>query len=165
MDKIVAVPGHGIRVVPGTLPALGATDVLIAPQHSYISAGTELSSVRRTTAAEPGGEGHQLGYSQAGIVLEVGAEVGRIAAGDHVVAIRQGAFHASRTIVGQNLVVPVPEQVDPAGAALAAMLCLAIEAVHKSRVQLGQKVVVFGARMMGRLASRLCQLSGADVAV
>lgn len=165
MEKIVAVPGHGIQVVPGEVPDLGATDVLIAPSHSYISAGTELNSVRRTTEAEPGGEGHQLGYSQAGTVLEVGADVRRIAVGDRVVAIGQGAFHASRTVVGQNLVVPVPEQVDLADAAIAAMFCFAIEAVHKSRVRLGQKVVVFGAGMMGQLAARLYQLSGAEVAV
>lgn len=165
MDKIVAVPGHGIQVVGGEVPDLGPTDVLIAPHHSYISAGTELTSVRATMAAEPGGAGHQLGYSQAGVVVEVGADVRRIAAGDRVVAIGQGAFHASRTVVGQNLVVPVPEQVDLADAAIAAMFCFAIEAVHKSRVRLGQKVVVFGAGMMGQLASRLYQLSGAEVAV
>lgn len=165
MDKIVAVPGHGIQVVPGEAPALGPTDILIAPHHSYISAGTELKSVHRTTAAEPGGEGHQLGYSQAGTVVEVGTDVRRVTVGDRVAAVGQGAFHASRSVVGQNLVVPVPEKVDLADAAIAAMFCFAIEAVHKSRVQLGQKVVVFGAGMMGQLAARLYQLSGADVAV
>ena len=165
MDKIVAVPGHGIRVVPGEVPDLRPTDILIAPHHSYISAGTELNSLHRTAAAEPGGDGHQLGYSQAGTVLEVGSGVRRVKVGDRVAAIGQGAFHASRTVVGQNLVVPIPEQVDLADAAIAAMFCFAIEAVHKSRVQLGQKVVVFGAGMMGQLAARLYQLSGADVAV
>lgn len=165
MEQVVVVPGHGISVTSGELPELRATDVLIAPAYSYISAGTELNSVRRASESAPGGDGHQTGYSQAGTVLEVGAEVARINPGDRVVAVGQGAFHATRTVVAQNLVVPLPEQVEFADAALAAMFCFAIEAIHKSAVRLNQKVVVFGAGMMGQFAARLYELSGADVAV
>ncbi|MGO1684500.1 MAG: zinc-dependent alcohol dehydrogenase [Brachybacterium sp.] len=149
----------------GELPDVRPTDVLIAPAYSCISAGTELHSVRRARAAAPGGDGRQTGYSQAGTVLAVGAEVERISSGDRVVAVGQGAFHATRTVVAQNLVVPLPEQVELGDAALAAMFCFAIEAVHKSAVRLNQKVIVFGAGMMGQFAARLYQLSGADVAV
>lgn len=166
MDKLVIAPGHGIRVVEGVVPPVGPTDVRIAPSYSYISAGTELTSVRHAQKSAVGdGSGNQTGYSQAGTVLEVGTEVERVVVGDRVVAIGQGAFHATETVVAQNLVVPVPDAVDLADAAIAAMFCFAIEAVHKSAVQLGQKVVVFGAGMMGQMASRLYQLSGADVAV
>lgn len=165
MEQVLIVPGHGISVAPGEVPALTPTGVLIAPAFSYISAGTELTSVRAASAAATGGEGRPTGYSQAGTVLEVGTEVTRIRPGDRVVAIGQGAFHATRTVVGQNLVVPVPDQVELADASIAAMFCFAIESVHKSAVRLGQKVVVFGAGMMGQLASRLYRLSGADVAV
>lgn len=165
VDSVVVVPGDGVQVAPVALPEIGAGEVLIAAEFSYISAGTELVSVGRALQAPAGGKGHQTGYSQAGTVLEVGDGVSRIKPGDRVAAIGQGAFHATRTVVGQNLVVPVPEQVDLADAAIAAMFCFAVEAVHKSSIQLGQKVVVFGAGMMGQLAARLYQLSGADVAV
>lgn len=165
MHKIVVVPGTGITIAEAEAPSVGPTDVLIAPAYSYISAGTELNSVRGTTAAAPGGAGNQIGYSQAGTVLEVGEQVQRLAPGDRVAAVGQGAFHASRTVVGQNLVVGIPDQVELSDAAIAAMFCFAIEAAHKSAVRLGQKVVVFGAGMMGQIAARLYQLSGAQVAV
>ena len=165
MDKLVIEPGHGIRVVAGEVGPVGPTEVRIAPSHSYISAGTELTGVRNAQRAAPGATGHQTGYSQAGTVLEVGPAVTRVGVGDRVAAIGQGAFHATETVVAQNLVVPIPETVDSASASVAAMFCFAIEAVHKSSVRLGQKVVVFGAGMMGQMATRLYQLSGAEVAV
>ena len=165
MAKVVVTPGVGIRVTAGETPPLAATEVLIAPRYSYISAGTELKSVVGARDASPGDESRPLGYSQAGTVLAAGADVQRVAAGDRVVAIGRGAFHATRTVVGQNLVVPVPAGVALAEASIAAMFCFALEAVHKSRVRLGQKVVVFGAGLMGQLAARLYRMSGAEVAV
>jgi len=165
MKKVMVVPGQGITVASGDIPQPGPGQVLIAPAVSYISAGTELTGVRRAQQAPTGGDGHQTGYSQAGTVLEIGPGVDGLAPGDRVAAIGQGAFHATRTVVGQNLVVPIPEQVPFAEAAIAAMFCFAVEAVHKSAARLGQNVVVFGAGMMGQLAARLYQLSGARVAV
>lgn len=165
IQQVVARPGIGITVVDAPVPDLGPGDVLIAPEFSYISAGTELNSVRHAATAAPGGNDLALGYSQAGTVLAVGDRVTTVAVGDRVVAVGGNAFHASRTAVGQNLVVALPDEVASADAALAAMFCFAIEAVHKSQVQLGEKVLIFGAGMMGQFAARLYRAAGAEVAV
>jgi len=138
---------------------------LIATAYSYISAGTELNNVRSAEADQPGGDDVPLGYSMAGTVLAIGDDVRTAAVGDHVVAVGGRAFHATRAVVGQNLVVPLPDSVALRDAALAAMFCFAIEALHKSRVRLGEKVLIFGAGMMGQFASRVYGLAGADVAV
>jgi len=165
IGQVMARPGVGIAVVEAPIPQPGPGDVLIAPSCSYISAGTELNSVRHARSAVVGGSDAALGYSQAGTVVAVGEAVRTVAVGDRVVAVGGRAYHATRTAVGQNLVVPLPAEVDFGDAALAAMFCFAIEAVHKSSVQLGEKVLVFGAGMMGQFAARLYQLAGADVAV
>src|SRR5699024_6559414 len=120
METTVAVPGRGIEAVSDEVPALGTTEVLITPRHSYISAGTELKSLQRTATADGGSESHQLGYSQAGVVVGVGADVRRIRVGDRVAAVGRGAFHATHAVVNQNL-APVPDQVDLADIAVAAM--------------------------------------------
>ncbi len=165
MQQVVIRPGIGVSVIDAPEPQAGPRDVVIDVHHSYISAGTELVSVRGARGREPSEQTIPTGYSQSGVVAAVGDQVTRIRPGDRVAAIGQGAFHANRTVVAQNLVVPVPDEVDLVQAATAAMFCFAIEAVHKSRVKLGQKVVVFGAGMMGQYAARLYALSGADVAV
>lgn len=165
MHQIVVRRGHGIVLTEAPDPQPGPHEVAIDVGHSYISAGTELVSVRRAREAEPGGTDFATGYSQSGVVTAVGDQVTRIRPGQRVAAIGQGAFHATKTVVGQNLVTPIPDEVSGVDAATAAMFCFAIEAVHKSAVGLGQKVVVLGAGMMGQFASRLYDLAGADVAV
>lgn len=158
--------GHGVAVAEGKLEDPGPDEVLIAPGFSYLSAGTELVSLRayRSAAADERPPA-QPGYSQAGTVLAVGDRVEGIAVGDRVAAIGAGAYHASRTVVARNLVVPLPDEVDLAEAATTAMCCFALEAVHKSAARLGQSVIVFGAGMMGQLAARLYRIAGARVAI
>jgi threonine dehydrogenase-like Zn-dependent dehydrogenase len=159
-------PGHGVVVTEAEVGPPGPDEVLIAPEFSYLSAGTELVSLRGIrAAAENGRPPLQPGYSQAGTVLAVGERVDRLAAGDRVVAIGAGAYHASRTLVARNLVVRRPDGLDAAEAASMAMCCFALEAVHKSAVRIGQSVIIFGAGMMGQVAARLYRIAGARVAI
>jgi len=158
--------GQGVAVVDADLAEPGPDEVLIAPEYSYLSAGTELVSLRTIRQAPAGSRPPgRSGYSLAGTVLAVGERVDRVAVGDRVAAIGAGAYHATRAVVGRNLVAPLPDSVSTEQAATLAMCCFALEAVHKSAVRLGQSVVVFGAGMMGQIAARLYRLSGARVAI
>lgn len=163
---IQAVAGKGLEMARVTAVDMGENDVEIAPLYSFISAGTELRSLEVIKAAEPGSHPKaKMGYSQVGVIKRVGEAVKGIAPGDRVVAIGAGAYHATRTVVAQNLVVPLPEGVCPQEASLAAMFCFALESVYKSDVKIGENVVVFGAGMMGQMATRLYQIAGARVCV
>ena len=54
-----------------------------------------------------------LGYSSAGVVIEVGEGLEGIKAGDRVACAGQGfASHAEFVVVPQNLLTPLPEEVD-----------------------------------------------------
>lgn len=166
VTAVEVIAGQGLVLSRRPLDPLSERDVEIAPLYSFISAGTELSTVQSLSNAPEGShEPARMGYSQCGIVKRVGAKVKGISVGDRVVAIGAGAFHATRTIVGQNLVVPLPEGVCTQEASLAAMFCFALESVYKSAAKIGDNVVVFGAGMMGQMASRLYSLSGARVCV
>lgn len=163
--SVQIVAGKGVQIVEGEARALLPHEVEIAPLYSFISAGTELSVLRDFLSRAPlSCPNARMGYSQCGIIRQVGATVRGLQVGDCVVAIGEGAYHSTRTFVAQNLVALVPNGVDPKGAALAAMFCFALEGVRKSRVNLGENVVVFGAGMMGQISARLYEASGARVA-
>lgn len=166
VTRLEVTPGKGFMVSRRKLPELRDTDVELAPSYSFISAGTELSALRVVTAEAP--ESHPpftLGYSQCGVVSRVGDDVSGIVPGDRVVAIGAGAFHAQRTVVAQNLVVPLPEGVRPDVASAMAMYCFALEGVYKSSPRIGENAVVFGAGMMGQVTARLLALAGCRVSV
>jgi len=160
------VAGQGLVLRRRPLDAMRAHEVEIAPLFSFISAGTELHTLQELMAAPEGSHpAARMGYSQCGIITRTGSAVSGLETGDRVVAIGAGAFHATRTVVAQNLVSPVPGNVCPREASLAAMFCFALEGVHKSAVRIGENVVILGAGMMGQMTVRLYQLSGARVCV
>ncbi len=160
------VAKHGLTIGRRFLSEMKPHEVEISPLFSSISAGTELHTVREFMAAEEGSQAPvRTGYSQSGVVTRVGSLVKGVKVGDRVAAIGEGAYHATRTVVAQNLVRPLPDGVCEREAALAAMFCFALESVQKSAVRIGDSVVVFGAGMMGQMAARLYHLSGARVCV
>ena len=166
ISTLEIVAKHGLTIGRRLLREVKPYEVEISPLFSFISAGTELHTVREFMAAAEGSSAPvRTGYSQTGIVTRVGSLVKGVEVGDRVVAIGEGAYHATRTVVAQNLVRPLPEGVSPRDAAMAAMFCFALESVQKSAVRIGDSVVVFGAGMMGQMAARLYHLSGARVCV
>ncbi|AHF92921.1 alcohol dehydrogenase [Opitutaceae bacterium TAV5] len=166
ITAVEVIAGHGLALSRRPLDEMHGHEVEISPLFSFISAGTELHALRELSRAGVGSHPPaRMGYSQCGVVTRVGEAVRDLAVGDRVVAIGAGAFHATRTVVAQNLVVPLPEGVCPQAASLAAMFCFALEGAHKSAVRVGENVVVFGAGMMGQMAARIYRLSGARVCV
>lgn len=110
-----------------------------------------------------------IGYSSAGVVLEVGAGVEGIAPGDRVACGGGGwANHAEVAAVPRNLVAGVPQQVDLADAAYATVGAIALHAVRQSEARLGERVGVIGLGLVGQLALRIlgaagCETFGVDV--
>ncbi|HEX3623264.1 MAG TPA: bi-domain-containing oxidoreductase, partial [Acidimicrobiales bacterium] len=106
-----------------------------------------------------------LGYSAAGIALEVGEAVAGIAPGQLVATGGAGkANHAEFQAVPGLLCAPVPHGVDPADAAFATVASVALHSLRLADVGPGAKVVVVGLGLLGQLAVRLAQAAGCDVA-
>jgi predicted dehydrogenase/threonine dehydrogenase-like Zn-dependent dehydrogenase len=106
-----------------------------------------------------------LGYSAAGIALEVGEAVAGISPGQMVATGGAGkANHAEFQAVPGLLCVPVPNGVAPSDAAFATLASVALHALRLAEVGPGAKVVVIGLGLLGQLGVRLGQAAGCDVA-
>ncbi len=105
-----------------------------------------------------------LGYSAAGVVLEVGARVRGMAPGDRV-ACGGGeyAVHAEIAQVPGNLCVPLPANVTFAGGAFATVGSVAMHGVRQADVRLGERVAVIGLGLVGQLSGQILRAAGCRV--
>ena len=111
-----------------------------------------------------------LGYSSAGVVIDVGPGVGAgtspcpYSVGDRVACAGSGyAGHAEVVSVPANLCVKIPDGVDFESAAFVAMGGIALEAVRMAKVSLGETVVVIGLGPLGQIAVQLLNAAGCHV--
>lgn len=105
-----------------------------------------------------------LGYSSAGVVIDVGSGVEGFARGDRVACAGSGyASHAEIISVPKNLCVKIPKGVDFESASFIALGGIALEAVRVADVSLGEKVVVIGLGLLGQIAVQLLKAAGCHV--
>lgn len=105
-----------------------------------------------------------LGYSLAGVVLEVGRGAEEFHVGQ-VVACggNEFALHAEVNWVPINLCVPVPDGVGPQLAAFATVGAIALQGIRQSDAKLGDSAVVIGLGLVGQLVVQLLVASGVKV--
>ncbi|HYH84177.1 MAG TPA: bi-domain-containing oxidoreductase [Pyrinomonadaceae bacterium] len=109
-------------------------------------------------------ESHALGYSAAGIVVEVGEGVTDFRAGDRVACAGTGyATHAEMLSVPKNLCARLPEGVDFESGAFATLGAIALQGVRLAEPTLGESVVVIGLGLLGQLAAQLLKANGCRV--
>lgn len=109
-------------------------------------------------------ESHALGYSAAGVVVEVGEGVTEFRAGDRVACAGTGyAAHAELLSVPKNLCVRLPDAVDFESAAFATLGAIALQGVRLAEPTLGESVVVIGLGLIGQLATQLLRANGCRV--
>ena len=106
-----------------------------------------------------------LGYSAAGTVISVGAELeGKFLVGQRVaVAGANIANHSEINAVPANLAVAIPDGVNDDEAAFGTMGAIALHAVRNLDSKLGEVVAIFGAGIVGQIAIQLLGLSGVRV--
>ncbi|WDT80455.1 MAG: zinc-binding alcohol dehydrogenase [Candidatus Manganitrophus sp.] len=105
-----------------------------------------------------------LGYSAAGIVLEVGKRVEGFSVGDRVACTGQNyASHAAMISVPKNLCVKMPEGIDFEEGAFVALGAIALQGVRQAEPQLGDRVAVIGLGLLGQLTVQLLKAAGCVV--
>jgi predicted dehydrogenase/threonine dehydrogenase-like Zn-dependent dehydrogenase len=109
-------------------------------------------------------ESHALGYSAAGVVVEVGAGVTEFRAGDRVACAGTGyAAHAELLSVPKNLCARLPDRVAFETGAFATLGAIALQGVRLAEPSLGESVVVIGLGLIGQLAAQLLRANGCRV--
>jgi predicted dehydrogenase/threonine dehydrogenase-like Zn-dependent dehydrogenase len=105
-----------------------------------------------------------LGYSLAGVVVEVGRGAEEFSVGQVVAcAGNEYAFHAELNWVPVNLCVAVPDGVPPHLAAFATVGAIAMQGVRQGTPQLGDTACVIGLGLVGQLVVQLLVASGVRV--
>ncbi len=105
-----------------------------------------------------------LGYSSAGTIIEVGEGLQGFHVGDRVACAGAGfASHSEYTLVPQNLLSLLPEQVDFKSAAFATLGAIAMHGFRLAEVQLGERVAVIGLGLLGLLTAGIAQTAGCVV--
>jgi L-iditol 2-dehydrogenase len=182
-------PGEaGVEDVPVTRPGPGEVSLRVA---SCGICGSNVHAFRSDAGFEWVRPPITLGHEFSGTVESVGPDVTRVSPGDRVVAVaiqgcgrcdacragstqlcpRRVAVGLSRdggmaeyAVMPEQHLVPVPEGLDLAVAALGEPLSVAVHAVNvRADVQPGQRVVVSGPGPIGILCGMLARLRGAEV--
>ena len=178
--RVVALYGDGtFRLKELELPELDSKSVLVEVKASLVSPGTELKGPVKPGVKSAGGwqglremqldpdlslEAKPFGYANAGIVKAVGDEVGSFRVGDQVACIGAGyAQHSDYSVIPQNLVVPLPENVSFEEGAYGMLLATALQAARRGTPSIGEYAAVAGLGMVGLLSARFLQLSGCFV--
>lgn len=104
-----------------------------------------------------------LGYSAAGVVLSLGADVMGLSVGDRVACGGEWAAHAEVLSVPMNLCAAVPDGVELKHAAFTTISSIALQGVRQAELALGDTVVVIGLGLVGQLAVQLLKSQGCRV--
>jgi predicted dehydrogenase/threonine dehydrogenase-like Zn-dependent dehydrogenase len=105
-----------------------------------------------------------LGYSAAGIVVDVGDETTGFRVGDRVACAGVGyASHAEVLSVPENLCVRLPNAVTFDAGAFGTVGAIALQGVRLAEPTLGESVVVIGLGLIGQLAVQLLNANGCRV--
>ncbi len=135
-------------------PARG--EIQVRACSSLISPGTErafILTLENTDTRFP----YRPGYCCAGVVTKAG-EGAAFAVGDRVAGDMQ---HVSLANVPCENMALVPDNVGDDEAAFTRIGIIAMQAVRKARIELGEAVLVIGAGLVGQIALQLARANGA----
>ncbi|HRK22089.1 MAG TPA: bi-domain-containing oxidoreductase, partial [Fimbriimonadaceae bacterium] len=101
-----------------------------------------------------------LGYSNAGIVLEIGEGVSEFSVGQRVTS---NGHHAEVVCVPRNMVVATPQSVSDEHAAFASLGAISLQGIRLAKPELGETFAVFGLGLLGQIAVQLLRANGCQV--
>jgi 2-desacetyl-2-hydroxyethyl bacteriochlorophyllide A dehydrogenase len=133
-------------------------ELLIQSRCSLVSPGTERAALTRLWdddffRANPG-------YALAGEVIAIGPGVAGFAVGDRVVAL---APHGSYALVPADswVVLRIPPGLSFEKATFVVLASVALHAIRRAQLTLGETFVILGAGILGQVATQLAKMDGA----
>ena len=101
-----------------------------------------------------------MGYSNVGVVINVGNKVQNIKVGDRVVS---NGSHSEIVSVPQNLCAKIPDNVCDETAAFSVIGAIALQGIRLANPTFGETVVVIGLGLVGLMAIQLLKANGCRV--
>lgn len=133
-----------------------SNQVLVRTVSTLISPGTETAFLMALPNT-PGKFPMYPGYSNTGVVADMGSEASKFKVGDRVVSRSKHASHVSGH---EDELLRIPEGISFDEASFFALGSIALQGVRKAHIELGESVVVLGQGLIGNLALQLAKLSG-----
>ena len=166
MKQIVFTRPNTAEFLDREIPAVGAGQVAVKTVISSISCGTE----RALCSGDPNvsiavAEGVEVtfprtsGYSSAGVVLEVGAGVTDLKVGDRVAMI--WSCHAEINVMPRANVFKLDDKISFSAAALCHIGTFPLAAIRKTKLDIGESMLVMGLGILGLWAVSLAKTAGA----
>jgi predicted dehydrogenase/threonine dehydrogenase-like Zn-dependent dehydrogenase len=170
-------------------PLLNEYSVLVSVHYAYIYSETNLSNVdiqesflsnvphkvkrvleavawqARSSKNKKNTKSHTLlGYSCSGRVVSVGKKVTRYAPGDYVACIDPGySPHTDLICVPEQCMVKITDQSKIKEASITTLAACGMQALRRAKVQIGERVCIFGLDIVGLLMVQLAKLAGCTV--
>ena len=166
MKQIVFTEYGRAELLEMPVPALKENEVRIQTAYSAISTGTEKANITGDVSM-PGMRGKKvenvfpryLGYSESGIVEEVGAAVTGLKHGDRVMSF--WGHHSQYQVLPESQVIRIPDEVDLLDAAFVFIGTFPLAAVRKVAVEVGESAMVVGLGILGQMSVQLLRIAGA----
>lgn len=140
--------------------------VCVKTVYSTISPGTERANITgdvnisiravQETAVFP----RTAGYSASGIVTEVGEGVTHVVPGDRVVVFL-GAHKDYNTVPAHKVVKIEDDRISFEEAAVSFIATFPLAAIRKTRLEVGESMLIMGQGLLGQLAVQLARAAGA----
>lgn len=158
------------RLTDAAQPEIGRDDVLVRVHAAGLDRGTWHSMTGRPYLMRVMGFGFRgprnrvPGLAAAGVVVAIGSDVTRFAAGDEVYGVTRGAFAEYAAASEEKLIRKPPNLTFEQAAAVPVSATTAMQAVRMGRVEAGQSVLVVGASGgVGTYAVQIAKALGAEV--
>ena len=101
------------------------------------------------------------GYQNVGRVIEVGPDVSQLQIGD---VLYMSALHAEYVVMPEDgLLIKLPDSIDRKEAALFGMTSVAMRTCRNAELQMGERVLIVGAGIIGQVAAQIATGVGARV--
>ena len=102
-----------------------------------------------------------IGYSLAGIVVDVAPDVTDLKPGDRVAASgSQCAHHAELVAIPRSLTTRVPDSASLDAAAFVTLGTIAMESIRLTRATFGSTIVMYGLGLLGLLGTQIASAAG-----
>ena len=156
--KSVTFRDRHAALVLQELPAPQANQALIRAHVSLISPGTERAALTRLW--DDAAFRTNPGYALVGEVIAVGENQAGIQPGQRVISL---VGHASTALAATEpwVTLPIPGSVSDETATFLPLASVALHALRRARLEMGETVLIVGLGIIGQIAVTLARLHGA----
>jgi 2-desacetyl-2-hydroxyethyl bacteriochlorophyllide A dehydrogenase len=157
--KKVRFVGQEARLEPYDIGELGRDQILVKTRCSLISIGTETTALTGRWNNEWFRE--NPGYALAGDVIAVGEDVSTFQVGDRVCSEKNHCNYGICSTV-PNETMKIPEGVSYEESTFLGLSAVALHAVRRAQIRIGESLLIMGAGIVGMLVYEFARKSGAS---